>query len=290
MPSKQKQWKKTLIKTTADELLDYLADKQEVYAQEAASDLGISKASVEEWAEALADSGLIDTKYTLKGLLLKQPEAVDETVKERLTEVREDVADKLRRTKQHVDNKEGVVSDTKERLEKLGAILQKDYAESKALAKRVKKLREAEQQLETEVSNALNDVSSTLQEIEAAEEQVETFEQLRQEITEDVEVLKKLSKHSAKVEELQEKMEDMGVAEQKMDSVLARLRERLRNVFRPEKTETRNVENVLDGTVDEVKERLEDFDGDLEAVLEAEKQRDDRKTLKKHIRSKMNDV
>lgn len=245
-------WEDTLITTTADKLLEYIAEHGDTPAKDVAAALGLGEDVVENWADALAEAGLLETTYTSRGLILKQPEEPEEAIDERVEEVKQRVAEQVDVEQKHLDQEGEQVAEARETLKRIGAILQKDREESKSLKQRIQTIEEQEEtvanalqeqrekheSLEEEVNNVLETVTTSLDDVEAAEDAISEFTALRSEVEEELDVIQELLRQKEKVEEAAEKLDDVKEKESRIDTVLNELHTHLNNLLPHQDTET----------------------------------------------------
>ena len=119
------EWENLVIETGVDSLLNYLAENGEASVGEVCDEIGVEKARVKDWADALEEENLIEKHHTLRsGLVLEfNKKNIEETEKKKeelemdLDEESKEIKDKLQKGSDLVEEKRSELLDKKEGLE-----------------------------------------------------------------------------------------------------------------------------------------------------------------------------
>ncbi len=194
------------IETKVDQLLEYLAEEKSTSISQAAEELGVPEPTVEAWASALEDSGLITRSYsTTQGAILK----VKDT-----EEAKEEVEDAEKKAGENIEEAREEISEEHEELEKVSNLLQgieeafkKRREISREMKNKIEKLREEEEVIEDHIENHEGDKLAEKEEralnvLEEAEsrledlniENKEKFKAKKENIEEEIDKLKTVKK------------------------------------------------------------------------------------------------
>lgn len=178
-----------LIETGIDRLLGYVQEREKVQMEEAAKSLGAESETVEKWATALEDSGLIKIHYSARrGMILEASKEDSEKVEK----VLKDTAENLREMEE--------LREEQTEMEQFHDILERM---EEALEEDEKKAEELEEVLKGENLVTLREY---LEEVRRTEDEVEHLEESIEDLTHRLQVL-------MKVEDMEDSEEEKGLLE-----------------------------------------------------------------------------
>lgn len=294
-----------MIQTGADLLLKKVAEEEEISVTDAADDLGIREAQVEDLADALASGGFLEKSYSArKGTILKYTDENHEDVKESLRQSREELKQEARKAEDELANRKKIVQEARERLEDMKEDVEEDRRKEEETKKEVEELKELEKdieerlnQKETKINSLRQDTADLLSrtetaisDISEAEDEIEDFTQREEELKTKLESLRKLEEHVEDIDDVQESLKEIDAAERESKSMARKVFDHFTNLFKPDKNVEEAAENILDRSVSEAKQHIRKAEQpDFETLLRVEKQRKDRKTMKRWLRRRTDD-
>ncbi len=298
-------WQDGMIQTGADLLLKKVAEEEEISVTDAADDLGIREAQVEDLADALASGGFLEKSYSArKGTILKYTDENHEDVKESLRQSREELKQEARKAEDELANRKKIVQEARERLEDMKEDVEEDRRKEEETKKEVEELKELEKdiekrlnQKETKINSLRQDTADLLSrtetaisDISEAEDEIEDFTQREEELKTKLESLRKLEEHVEDIDDVQESLKEIDAAERESKSMARKVFDHFTNLFKPDKNVEEAAENILDRSVSEAKQHIRKAEQpDFETLLRVEKQRKDRKTMKRWLRRRTDD-
>ncbi len=294
-----------MIQTGADLLLKKVAEEEEISVTDAADDLGIREAQVEDLADALASGGFLEKSYSArKGTILKYTDENHEDVKESLRQSREELKQEARKAEDELANRKKIVQEARERLEDMKEDVEEDRRKEEETKKEVEELKELEKdieerlnQKETKINSLRQDTADLLSrtetaisDISEAEDEIEDFTQREEELKTKLESLRKLEEHVEDIDDVQESLKEIDAAERESKSMARKVFDHFTKLFKPDKNVEEAAENILDRSVSEAKQHIRKAEQpDFETLLRVEKQRKDRKTMKRWLRRRTDD-
>ncbi|MFB6145153.1 MAG: hypothetical protein ABEJ99_01460 [Candidatus Nanohaloarchaea archaeon] len=289
MANDSDDWQNVVIETGVDTLLDYLAENGEASVSQISEDMGVSESRIKKWAKALEDNRFVERTYSArKGMILHYTKSSKKNVDEKLEEVKKQVDEETSRINQEMESRQSEVKKAKEQLKEMSKKLEENREEEEKVKNRLNQLEDLEDKLErnldeqkekedsihSESINLLSQIDNALNRIDEAEGKAETFEDKQDEVRKKVKALKKLQKHSEKVEDLDRELKELEDKEDESKGVFSSFKSKLGSIFG-----TGKEKDILDGNVDEVKDRIRGRDIDIDALIEKEKNGENRKTL-----------
>lgn len=298
-------WQDGIIQTGADLLLKKVAEEEEISVTDAADDLGIREAQVEDLADALASGGFLEKSYSARrGTILKYTDENHEDVKESLRQSREELKKEARKAEDELANRKKIVQEARKRLEDMREDVEEDRRKEEETKKEVEELKELEKdieerlnQKETKINSLRQDTADLLSrtetafsDISEAEDEIEDFQQREEELETKLESLRKLEEHVEDIDDVQESLKEIDAAERESKSMARKVFDHFTDLFRPDKNVEEAAENILDRSVSEAKQHIRKAEQpDFETLLRVEKQRKDRKTMKRWLRRRTDD-
>jgi hypothetical protein len=147
-------WREAVIRTGADLLLKEVAEMGDVAVPEAAEELGVSEAQVEDWAEALDSSGFLEKSYSARrGTVLQYTDDNHDEVRERLKQSREEVRREAERVEDELSDRKEVVREARKRLEEMEDSVEEDRRKERETREEIEELKEIEQDIEERVKH-----------------------------------------------------------------------------------------------------------------------------------------
>jgi len=230
-------WKETIIKTDVDRLLKYLVDQGSANTKRISKDLGIPEETIILWSNALSSSKLIEKEYSTKGVILKVGSKNQKVAKEKIDEVSKEIGKKIKNVKKKVHGESDTIIGVKKELEKLGTLLEKDRNESQFLEKRILSLKEEqislkkellkdikdEREIETEITQVLDDVHKTLKELKDTEKILSEFISAKRELDKDLSTLRTLKSYKENINTMEKKKESISEKEKRTTNLFAKV-------------------------------------------------------------------
>lgn len=297
-------WQEGLIQTGADLLLKKVAKEGDIAVPEAAEELGVSESQVENWAEALDSGGFLEKSYSArKGTVLEYSDDNHDEVKERLKQSREEVQKEAERVQRELSDRKEVVEEARERLEGMKDSVEEDRRKEEKTKEEVEELKSLEQDLEEKVrkkeaeirdlrgdtADLLSRTETAISDISHAEEKMDEFEQREQELETKLESLRKLENHVETMDQVQESLRDIEKADRESKSMVRNAIQSVTRLFKNEDNTEGAAENILNRPVSEAKTYIERAESpDYRALLEAERENKDRKTMKNWLEGRAN--
>lgn len=292
-------WENVVIETGVDTLLNYLAENGEAPVSQISEELGVSEKRIKEWANALQENSFVEKSYSArKGMILRYTKSNKEEVDQRLEEVKEKVDEETEKIQKEMSSKNDEISEAKKKLKEMTEDLEENREEEEEIKEKLEELEELEEEIEEKLEKEekrrervhsssvrlLSRIDNALNRIDEAEEKAENFEQKEHELRKKTKALKKLEKHSEKVEEMEGELEELREKESETSGIYSSFKSKLGSLFGGSST---NYEEILEGSVDEVKDRISGRnDLDYGKLLETERQGQDRKTLERFLERK----
>ncbi len=287
------EWKNTVIETGVDTLLNYLAENQKASVTEISKDLGISKARIKEWADALEDSNFVKKDYSArKGMVLEYTLQNKEEIDQKVQELRKEVEKETSNIQKEMENRGSEIEQAQQKLKKMGEQLDEDREEEEEIKQQLEELEEMEDRIESRLEelekekskvhesavNLISRIDSALQRIEDADEKAERFEEKKNEIRKKVKALRKLEEHAEKADELEEELQDLEEEHEEMDSIFNAFMKKISGILSDDID--KSYEKILSGTVKESKQAISNLDNpDYGRLIDIEKEGKNRKTL-----------
>lgn len=198
------------IRTGVDKLVDYLDEHDKVKARTVASDLGVDKTTVIEWAELLETEGLAKLSYSFSTTYIQKTEVDEESYKQKAGEV-SSKKDALERKIKTAIKKLQRDSANFEQVKKNFSEVQEDIKEEIQTVKEeiedLEKYDALRKNLDTKVKETKKDLNKELEDLETNfENKKQRMNSLIKEVEKSNE---KVDKQKKKIQELSEKRKNM---------------------------------------------------------------------------------
>lgn len=286
-------WEDLVIETGVDTLLNYISEEKEATVSEISEDLGVSEERIKDWADALESNNFIEKEYSARhGMVLKHTEENQRETDKKAKQLKEEVKETTEEVEEKMKNRHQEVGSAKERLKKMKEELEENQERERELKDQIEELEELENELEEDLENyrkeekivhsrsmkLLSQIDSALDRIEDAEEEAEIFEEKKNQIEKKVKALKKLE-YSKNDERVNKKLNNIERDEEEAESLFKSFKSKVKRVFHSDSG------SVLDGNVDEVRDRISEMENlNYKRLLEEEKNGQDRKTVKEYLK------
>jgi chromosome segregation ATPase len=293
-------WEDLVIETGVDTLLNYLAKHQKASVSQISDDLGVSKKRIKDWADALESNQFLKKNYSARhGMVLEYTKQSKDVTDEKVDELKKKVAEETQKVQKEMSNRKVDIKNAKTNLEEMQSELEDNREKEMELKQKIDELHELEEELEEDLAsykeeeqrlqsrsaNLISRIDATLNRIDEAENRAEEFEETEQKIKKKLKALKKMEKHK-NVAEAEEKLRELKDTRNTASEIISSFKSGVKNLFGRKK----NSNNILDGTVEEVKNRVEKLDDpDYQHLIELEENGDNRKTVKDYLEAKINE-
>ncbi len=254
-------WKRTILKTGVDRLMELIGESDELTIGEASRSLGIDQSTIESWVNALAEDNMITTTYDSQGaLLIKSTSKNKKIKKDKIDRLKKDLDTTIGKVDDDLSNEENKLGSSKKNIRSFERILDKDindidsfrknlsiYEKKKEeLSKALKKIREEERDLEKESKKIDGEESKLVKEADHADKTIETkvlevnkakskineIEKSKDQLKQDLEVLKRISKAIKKAhpEQIARKIDDIERRTQKVKASNSIVKQKFENM------------------------------------------------------------
>ncbi len=233
------EFRKIIIKTGIDRLMDIVVDRGEITVAEASRMLQIPSSRIEEWGTILSKENMIEVKYESSGdVVLSIAKKNLKSQKNKINKLSEGISTDIGKIDKELKNYEQSLSLNKENINSFEKILNKDISkieniekdlsefsakkkdleesivrikkeedilkkEEEELDKKEKDISEKEVQIQGTSKDIINIITEKLKTISESHEKIVSLERDKNRLKEDLELIKKISK-------IIDKEEDMG--------------------------------------------------------------------------------
>jgi chromosome segregation ATPase len=297
-------WENVVIETGVDTLLNYLAENGDTTVSTISEDLGVSEDRIKQWAKALEDNDFVERTYSArKGMILQYTKENNEVANEKLEEVREDIEEETEKVQKEMKSRHGEIKETREQLKEMAEELEENREEENKVKQKLEELEELEDELQEKLEKQkqkekklhndsiqlISRIDNALNRIDEAEEKADSFEKKGQELRKKMKALSKLENHTDTVDDLDRELEEFKQKESKTEGLFESFKSKVGSIFSNSKN-TVNYENILDNSVEDIKEELKDRDDlNTEKLLDTERNGKNRRTLKKYMKRRIDD-
>jgi chromosome segregation ATPase len=297
-------WENVVIETGVDTLLNYLAENGDTTVSTISEDLGVSEDRIKQWAKALEDNDFVERTYSArKGMILQYTKENNEVANEKLEEVREDIEEETEKVQKEMKSRHGEIKETREQLKEMAEELEENREEENKVKQKLEELEELEDELQEKLEKQkqkekklhndsiqlISRIDNALNRIDEAEEKADSFEKKGQELRKKMKALSKLENHTDTVDDLDRELEEFKQKESETEGLFESFKSKVGSIFSNSKN-TVKYENILDNSVEDIKEELKDRDDlNTEKLLDTERNGKNRRTLKKYMKRRIDD-
>ena len=297
-------WENVVIETGVDTLLNYLAENGETTVSTISEDLGVSEDRIKQWAKALEDNDFVERTYSArKGMILQYTKENNEVANEKLEEVREDIEEETEKVQKEMKSRHSEIKETREQLKEMAEELEENREDENKVKQKLEELEELEDELQEKLEKQkqkekklhndsiqlISRIDNALNRIDEAEEKADSFEKKGQELRKKMKALSKLENHTDTVDDLDRELEEFKQKESETEGLFESFKSKVGSIFSNSKN-TVNYENILDNSVEDIKEELKDRDDlNTEKLLDTERNGKNRRTLKKYMKRRIED-
>lgn len=297
-------WENVVIETGVDTLLNYLAENGDTTVSTISEDLGVSEDRIKQWAKALEDNDFVERTYSArKGMILQYTKENNEVANEKFEEVREDIEEETEKVQKEMKSRHSEIKETREQLKEMAEELEENREEENKVKQKLEELEELEDELQEKLEKQkqkekklhndsiqlISRIDNALNRIDEAEEKADSFEKKGQELRKKMKALSKLENHTDTVDDLDRELEEFKQKESKTEGLFESFKSKVGSIFSNSKN-TVNYENILDNSVEDIKEELKDRDDlNTEKLLDTERNGKNRRTLKKYMKRRIDD-
>lgn len=297
-------WENVVIETGVDTLLNYLAENGDTTVSTISEDLGVSEDRIKQWAKALEDNDFVERTYSArKGMILQYTKENNEVANEKLEEVREDIEEETEKVQKEMKSRHSEIKETREQLKEMAEELEENREEENKVKQKLEELEELEDELQEKLEKQkqkekklhndsiqlISRIDNALNRIDEAEEKADSFEKKGQELRKKMKALSKLENHTDTVDDLDRELEEFKQKESETEGLFESFKSKVGSIFSNSKN-TVNYENILDNSVEDIKEELKDRDDlNTEKLLDTERNGKNRRTLKKYMKRRIDD-
>ena len=297
-------WENVVIETGVDTLLNYLAENGDTTVSTISEDLGVSEDRIKQWAKALEDNDFVERTYSArKGMILQYTKENNEVANEKLEEVREDIEEETEKVQKEMKSRHSEIKETREQLKEMAEELEENREDENKVKQKLEELEELEDELQEKLEKQkqkekklhndsiqlISRIDNALNRIDEAEEKADSFEKKGQELRKKMKALSKLENHTDTVDDLDRELEEFKQKESETEGLFESFKSKVGSIFSNSKN-TVNYENILDNSVEDIKEELKDRDDlNTEKLLDTERNGKNRRTLKKYMKRRIED-
>ena len=297
-------WENVVIETGVDTLLNYLAENGDTTVSTISEDLGVSEDRIKQWAKALEDNDFVERTYSArKGMILQYTKENNEVANEKLEEVREDIEEETEKVQKEMKSRHSEIKETREQLKEMAEELEENREDENKVKQKLEELEELEDELQEKLEKQkqkekklhndsiqlISRIDNALNRIDEAEEKADSFEKKGQELRKKMKALSKLENHTDTVDDLDRELEEFKQKESETEGLFESFKSKVGSIFSNSKN-TVNYENILDNSVEDIKEELKDRDDlNTEKLLDTERNGKNRRTLKKYMKRRIDD-